>query len=95
MELGLDGAMAFEAGPRILGGIDDELASSAAAGNVQAARSMTRFTACQTGGGRVVQTYPGVGAGWERAANIGVALGAGMVADEMGSRNLWSRGELH
>src|SRR5260370_397329 len=60
LKLRLRGAMAFEAGGRILSRVDNELATSATGGDVQARRPMARFAASLAGGTRILEANTGV-----------------------------------
>jgi hypothetical protein len=81
-ELRLLLAMALETGRRVLPGVDDESASPAASGNMQAGRPMARFAARLPYGTGVFQVDSGVGAGRKNAGDTLVAVGASLVADE-------------
>jgi hypothetical protein len=91
MKLGLDWPMAFETGAGIFAGVDNESAAAAATGDVQTSGSVAGFATGLPGGARVVQPDAGMGAGGENAANIGVAFGAGLIADEGRAGNVRGR----
>jgi hypothetical protein len=91
MKLGLDGPMAFETGGGIFAGVYNEFAAPAAAGNMQTSRPVTGFAAGLSGGTRVRQPDARVGAGRKDAANIGMAFGAGLIADKGRAGNVRRR----
>lgn len=99
VELGLDVKVAIEAGGRLEAGIDDELAASAACGDMLAAWAVAGFTTTERerGTGRAV-----IGCGfdmqacmWRRgegAGVLGVTFGAGGIAHYGGAVD-WRRGD--
>jgi len=89
LELRLFLAMALETSRRVLAGIENELASPAAAGDMQAGRPMARFTARLPNGTSVFEVDSEVGAGRKDASDALVAVGASFVADE---RRAWNGG---
>ena len=88
-ELRLFLAMTLETSRRVLAGIDDEFASPAAAGDMQAGRPMARFTASLPYGTSVFEVDSEMGAGRKDAGDALVAVGASLVADE---RRAWNGG---
>ena len=90
-ELGLDGSVAFETRRRVLARIDYRLASTATAKHVKAGRPVARFAPGQPDRLRCLKSYSGVRAAWENMGDIRVTLRAGLVADKVGSRDLWRR----
>ena len=85
-------AMALETGRWVLPGINDEFASPAAAGNVQACRPVARFAACLAHRTRVFQVDSSMGASRKDAGDAAMAIGAGLVADERRAGNdRWRR----
>lgn len=57
VELGVSFQMALKTGVRVFAGIDDELPTSSARGNMFAARSMTRFASGQSGHCGVIEMH--------------------------------------
>lgn len=89
-ELSFNGTMTFETRARIFARVDDESGAPTSGGDVQASRTMTRFAArlpCCMG---IFKMNPGMSAAWEDAADIGMALGTSVVADETRAWNFRS-----
>lgn len=82
MELGFDRPMTLKTGCGILAGINDELATPPAAGDVQAPGTVAGFAPGLAGRPGVLQPDSGMGARRKNAGNIGVAFGTGMIADK-------------
>jgi hypothetical protein len=91
VKLSFNRTMTFKTWGRILARVDDEPGPPAACGDMQAARAMTRFASGFTCRLRILKMNPGVGAAWENAADVGMALGARAVAHETRARNIRSR----
>ena|SRR5947209_3762147 len=93
VEFNLRGAVTLETGGRVFAGVHDELAAPATAGHVEAAGTVTRFTAglaCSVG---ARQMNPSVGTGRENSRNVGMAFGARAVPNESCAGHIWSGGE--
>ena len=95
MKLRFDGAMAFKTGGRILARVDNKFTASAATADVQASGPVAGFTARLSRGAGVFQTDARVRAGREVAANIGMAFGAGLIADKSCAWDLWRRDQSY
>jgi hypothetical protein len=85
--------MTIEAGRGVFAGIDDELAAAAAGLDVFAAGAVATFAAGARGEIRIVLVKTPVRAGREHARVIGVAIGAGGVADVSGAGNFRRRAD--
>ena len=95
MKLRFDGAVAFKTGGGIFARVDNKLAASAPAGDVEATSSVTGFAACLSGSARVFQPDPRMGAAWKDAANIRVTFGTAFIADKGGTGNLRRSHQCH
>src|SRR5512137_1999578 len=73
---------------RVFAGVDDELASPAAARDVQARRTVARFTAGLPQRAHVLELDAGMGAARKDAGDAAMAIGAGLVPDK---RSPWDR----
>jgi hypothetical protein len=93
MEFSFDRAMALETCGGIFSRIYDELAATAAAGHMKAARPMTRFAASLASRQGILKMDPGVRTGAKNSGDVGVALGTGAIADEGCAGNLRRRSE--
>jgi hypothetical protein len=82
--------MALEAGVGIFARVDDEFFEAATArhGDVLACRTVTGLTAVLAGHGGILQSQPRVGTGRKNAADIRMAIHAGLVPDVGGSFDL-------
>ena len=79
--------VAIETSGRVPAGIDDELAASAAGGDVFTAGAMTGFASALTGHGRARDVYPRVRTCRKGADVIGMTLETRLVADEICTRD--------
>ena len=93
VKFGLRGAVTLETGGRVFAGVDDELAAPAAAGDVETAGPVTRFTPGLPGTFGARQMNPSVGTGREDSRNVGMAFGARAVPDEGCAGHIWSGAE--
>jgi hypothetical protein len=87
VEFGVGRHMALKTSGWFFAWIDDELATSAPRRDVFAAGTMARFATGLAGALALRQVNPGMGTGRELANDLAVAIGAGFVADEGGTRN--------
>jgi hypothetical protein len=92
-EFRMDVDMALETGGRIFAGIDDESAAAATDADVFAGRTVAGFATGYLGEFNVVLVEAAVSAGEEGARDIGVAIDARRVADEVRAWNV--RRESH
>src|SRR5581483_8765440 len=93
MKFGFNGPMTLEAGGWVFARVDDEFAAPAAAGHVEAAGSVTRFTAGLAGCLDILQVNARMWACGKFPGDVGVALRTGFVADETCAGNFGSGGE--
>jgi hypothetical protein len=88
VELGVDGEVALETGVGLFARVDDELATTAAGGDVFAAGAVTGFAALLAGHLCVGQVESGMRAGREGSRDVSMAISAGFVADVSGAFDL-------
>jgi len=87
IDFGMRFEVALQASGRIMPRIHDQSTASTAGCDVPTARPMTRFATGRSREARAFEVHSGVGAGRKNPGNVGVTLGASVVADERGSGN--------